>query len=77
MSLKESLQKGFVRVEFTKVDGTTRVLEACTTKMDLIPEGNQPKGTGTAPDDVQRVYVKDLGWRSFRTDSLISFSEVE
>lgn len=64
-----------VRVKFTKADGTVREM-VCTTSPFQIPEDKQPKGTrDTFTEDVQRVFdVEKQEWRSFRWDSVESFT---
>lgn len=77
------LHEGKQTVTFTKVDGTERVME-CTLRADLIPEDKQPvepkpKSDGTpkkVSTDVIRVFAFDVReWRSFRVDSVKSFTE--
>ena len=76
--LKDLLHKSVVSVKFIKKDGTERDM-LCTLKPDLLPaqtdleESVQKK----APNpDILAVYdVEKDGWRSFRYDSIIGFSE--
>jgi len=66
-------------VKFTKKNGDKREM-VCTTNMDLIPKKFHPKPLkdGEKPrvpsDTVCNVYELDVGWRSFRYDSVISTS---
>lgn len=76
--LKEQLHKGVVRVKFVKKDGSIRDMQ-CTLKADLLPaqtdieESVQKKTPNPA---VLAVYdVENNGWRSFRWDSIIGFTE--
>ena len=76
--LKNALQKGVVKVKFIKKDGTERNM-LCTLNPDLLPaqvdleESVQKK---TPNPDVLAVYdVEKDGWRSFRYDSIIGFSD--
>lgn len=76
--LKEALHKSIVQVIFVKKDGTERKM-LCTLKSDLLPaqtdieEAVQKK---TPNPDVLAVWdVEAQGWRSFRYDSIIGFSE--
>lgn len=77
--LKEQLHNGVIRVVFMKKDGTERKM-LCTLKADLLPaqtdleEAVQKK---TPNPDVLAVWdVEAQGWRSFRYDSVIGFSEI-
>lgn len=70
------LREGKVTVDFTKVDGTKRVMN-CTMADALIPADLQPKAPN--PDapvrkvstETLRVFDLDIQeWRSFRVDSV-------
>jgi hypothetical protein len=74
------LQEGKVTVTFTKLDGTTRVMN-CTMSESLIPQELMPKAPSLdAPPrkvsmDTLRVFDLDINeWRSFRVDSVKEFS---
>ena len=76
--LKNALHNGVVRVVFLKKDGTERKM-LCTLKADLLPaqtdieEAVQKKTPNPA---VLAVWdVEAQGWRSFRWDSILGFSE--
>jgi hypothetical protein len=76
--LKNALHNGVVEVLFLKKDGTERRL-ICTLKADLLPaqtdleEAVQKK---TPNPDVLAVWdTENQGWRSFRWDSIIGFTE--
>ena len=76
--LKTALHNGVVEVLFLKKDGTERRL-ICTLKADLLPaqtdleEAVQKK---TPNPDVLAVWdTENQGWRSFRWDSIIGFTE--
>jgi|TARA_B110000977_G_C11073197_1_gene490258 hypothetical protein len=80
--LKSALQEGLCTVTFTKVNGDERVM-TCTTKADLLPpvvevvlaEGQEPKAKKTPNPDVMAVYdTLAEGWRSFRWDSVKSYT---
>lgn len=66
-------------VVFEKVNGEERVM-LCTTKSDIIDTFSGPKTTErvvTVPDTQVRVFdCQKKEWRSFRTDSVISFDVV-
>ena len=75
-NLVETLRNNVVRITFTKVDGTERVMR-CT----LIPEqigGTLPaNGKSIVESNDRVVAVWDLdnhGWRAFRVDSVKSIS---
>ena len=75
--LIDDLNKGFVKVTFTKKDGTERVMN-CTLKSEYLPEDYK---SDVAPDAEKKVNrnilaVWDIdvsGWRSFRVDSVKDF----
>lgn len=71
--LKDELHKGIVLVEFTKKDGTNRVMK-CTLNEELIPSEFTPKGVGKAKNDsILSVFdVEVNGWRSFGYESIIA-----
>lgn len=71
-----------VIVEFTKKDGTQRVME-CTLHQTFIPEDKKPKSANISDEipvspstlDAIRVFdLEKLEWRSFRWDSVTHFS---
>lgn len=79
--LTNSLYEGYVRVTFTKKDGSERVM-VCTKQLGLIPEEKHPKPKSqesvihedfeiedSSPRDPQLITVFDVekqDWRSFR-----------
>ena len=76
--LKDLLFNKIVEVKFLKKDGTERKM-VCTLKPDLLPvqtdleEAVQKK---TPNPDVLAVWdLENNGWRSFRYDSIIGFTE--
>lgn len=73
INLQRALEKGVVKVTFTKANGELREMDA-TLAAYLLPEthqeSNHPKG--------ETMVVFDLdaeGWRSFRKDRVISVEE--
>ena len=69
-----------VDVEFTKKDGTNRIM-TCTLRADKLPaqtdleEGIQKKKPN---DDVLAVFdLVNQGWRSFRWDSLLTVNGIK
>lgn len=71
--LTEALRGGVIGVEFTKVDGTKRVM-SCTLDEDVIPPDMMPKETSTprtkSTEALAVFDVENGGWRSFRWDSI-------
>jgi hypothetical protein len=68
-TLKAHLNKGVVKVTFTKINGDLRVM-TCTTNPDLIPPDVSPKGKVTISEAVNERTVRAFdvnaqGWRSF------------
>ena len=73
--LKGILREREVTVIFTKKDGTERKM-LCTLSENKIPEEKVPTGSGkTQNGDALAVFdLEKEEWRSFRYDSLKSFS---
>ena len=70
--LLKKLRDGVVEVVFTKKDESTRTMR-CTLNMDMIPEEDHPKGTGSpGPETIMKVYELEKGWRSFSVDRILS-----
>lgn len=70
----EALHEGVVVVEFTKVNGEYRKMEA-TLKADMLPEAVKEIEEKAAPrkknEDALSVWdINANGWRSFRWDKL-------
>jgi hypothetical protein len=74
------LRENVLLVNFTKKDGTERVMK-CTLKEDMIPQEMKPKKTEKVvsedsvavarPKESISVFDVDVvGWRSFRFDSV-------
>lgn len=75
-ALKALVSTNHAEITFVKKDGTDRTM-ICTTKPDSIPEGKQPIGESKVKENTDIVRVYDLeneGWRSFRVDSVKSFT---
>lgn len=66
--LLEQLSKGIITVQFTKKDGTDRVMQ-CTRDFTIIPSEFHPKGGNeTNSENGDNICVFDVeknGWRSF------------
>lgn len=78
--LIKTLRITVVRVHFTKIDGTERIMFGTLNPM-LIPKDKMPKsGSIDTPDKINEspiicVFDTDLqDWRSFRKDNLIDWS---
>jgi len=79
--VKKLLSEGVITIQFTKVsDGSVRTMK-CTTKTELLPqteldESGAVKKPRKPNDAVQAVFdVEAQGWRSFRWESLTSYSD--
>lgn len=74
MNLKELLKTNVVEVVFTKVNGDKRVM-TCTLQPSFLPEEVETEKTRKQNDEVLSVWDTEVnGWRSFRFDSVISYS---
>lgn len=75
-TLGEALAAGPTTIEFTKVDGTRRIMRA-TTNVDFIPEDKHPSGSTTAKykdPNHKRVFDLDKNeWRSYRANNLLNW----
>lgn len=72
--LKYQLQRGIADVIFTKIDGTQRQM-ICTLQDKYIVD--KPTTSREKTDKVLSVWDIDKGaWRSFRLDSVISWTKV-
>lgn len=77
--MMEQLTQRDCRVIFKKVNGEERDM-ICTLREDAIPEASKTdplsqKKVRSISEEVIPVWdVKAQGWRSFRVDSVISFS---
>ena len=71
----EALRKGIVDLQFKKVNGDLRNMEA-TLNEDLIPASDIPEEGKERKTNEEIVVIYDLGvngWRSFRTENLIEY----
>lgn len=90
-TVRDLLQQSWILVEFTKKDGSLRVMR-CTTNMDLIPEEARPKQKieeNVSIDEafevekavdlnpVFKVYEYNKGWRSFRFNQVESYEQFQ
>jgi len=72
--LAEVLRTQPTTINFTKKDGTDRVM-LCSTMSAVIPEDKQPKGNSTKPASTESHAVFDMEkqeWRSFRYADVVS-----
>ena len=78
MELTEALKQRIVRIDFTKVDGSNRIMNA-TLNQDMIEQLSTPaeKKTDrvkTTPTGVLAVFdVDNKGWRSMRVENIIAW----
>lgn len=79
LELLTLLQKNVVRVVFTKIDGTDRVME-CTLQSSYLPEMDQSNSGPMLTEgdgEHQRISVWDVqanGWRSFYLDTVKGYA---
>lgn len=73
--LKIALHESWVRVEFTKVDGTHRSM-LCTLNFADIASSHTPKGSGKKenPNIISVFDLDKQDWRSIRSDSIKSWT---
>ena len=70
----EELLKRNCKVIFQKVDGTERTM-ICTLQESAIGTDKAQRDVKSRNENVIAVWdVENKGWRSFKTDSVISFS---
>lgn len=75
VAIIQGLRNGVVRVEFTKVDGTNRVM-ICSLNSKYLPETDEVK-VSTQSEQKNAIAVFDLEknkWRSFRFSSVKGFT---
>lgn len=75
-ALKALVSTNHAEITFVKKDGSDRTM-ICTTKSSSIPEDKQPVTESAVKEntDILRVYdLENEGWRSFRVDSVKSFT---
>lgn len=79
MQINEALKQRIVRIDFTKVDGSNRIMNA-TLNQQMIEELSTPSEkktdrTKTTPEGVLAVFdVDNKGWRSMRVENIISWT---
>jgi hypothetical protein len=68
--LKDQLRNAIMKITFTKVDGSTRIMNA-TLQESYLPKTEAPGATKPAPDNLVRVWDLDKqDWRSVRVDRI-------
>lgn len=72
IELKTQLDENWVRIEFTKIDGTLRSM-LCTRNFVEIPNDQKPSGTKKAVNEsVLNVFdLEKQAWRSIRVDNIL------
>ena len=74
LNLKELLKSNVVEVVFWKANGEKRTMN-CTLQSTFLPEEVETEKTRKQNDEVLSVWDTEVnGWRSFRFDSVISYS---
>lgn len=70
-NLKLNLNENWVRIEFTKLDGSHRSM-LCTRNFAEIPGDQLPTGAGKKPNDsILSVFdLEKQSWRSIRIDGI-------
>jgi hypothetical protein len=75
-NLIDQLRNNVCKVEFTKVNGETRLME-CTLKADVLPArpvAESDKPARKQSDENLSVWdVNAQGWRSFKIANVVSF----
>ena len=75
-SMLNQLQNNICEVTFTKVDGTIRKMR-CTLSPNYLPEEYRERGSLLTETERNNISVWDLeasGWRSFRVESVSTFT---
>lgn len=77
-NLRCCLREGTVEVNFTKLDGSERIM-TCTTNIDMLPAIDVPiEYEEKEYDDLIKVYDVDIQeWRSFRPSRVNSWQVVD
>jgi len=72
--MKQALAHSVCTVVFQKINGEDRTMH-CTTNTDFIPEDKRPRAAVNGREDVIAAFdTSKQGWRSFRIDSVKSFT---
>jgi len=75
-AIQTFLKENITSVLFKKKDGTERTMK-CTLKTDILPTYERKEGEPAKKKSDESLAVWDLekeSWRSFRIDSIISYS---
>ena len=72
--LIDKLNSGQLTIEFTKVDGSHRVMK-CTRDMTIIPQEHHPKTTQTSESSIRVFDLEAQGWRSFIFENVTNIYE--
>lgn len=76
--IKDKLHTNVLKVTFTKVDGSTRVMK-CTLKEDLVPQTQKTTTDKAvtrvpAPGLISCFDIEAQGWRSFKVANLLDWN---
>ena len=84
---RKAHENEWTRVKFTKTDGSIRVMDLVPKSQFGVyapqkQQGSEPPGSKSGikrkkAEGVITVLEKDVGWRSFRENSLIEFTIVQ
>lgn len=71
----EKLRESICNVEFTKVNGDTRIMK-CTLLAEAIPEDQRPRISAEYSPEVIRAFdINKQEWRSFKVDNVVTFTQ--
>ena len=76
--IREAAREDFIRVSFTKRDGTLRNMK-CTLQEEYLPPSLMSDTEVVTKDNPDVLAVWDIefhGWRSFRIDSVIEMERL-
>ena len=76
--IREAARQDFIRVKFTKKDGTLRNMK-CTLLEEYLPKNLMSDTEVVTKDNPDVLAVWDVefhGWRSFRIDSVIEMERL-
>ena len=72
-NLKTALNESRVRVEFTKIDGSSRSM-LCTWNSADVPSSKSPSGKKKTNDSVLSVFdLEKQGWRRIKIENIRSW----
>ena len=74
--LKDNLERSILRITFTKVDGTTRVMD-CTLLSKYIGDYESKHNHTENPEVIAVWSVADKGWRSIKVINITELSVIK